>query len=720
MDENVQAAGRVYTANGRLLLLKRPDGAWGIVAGSCEDGETAQQTAIRESAEEIGCAPEGKTLWSVQMPRSDGPGDFRAYAVALEQDFTPRLNDEHTGWGWFEGDKLPSPLFPGTADILDRFTLDMGAMCRKMAEGKYTSPQRFMNVTLFAMRISGTGWAYRGGERREYAYRNRDDWLTPEVMEACQGMPVVLDHPDTSVVTDDFYRGRSVGSVVYPFIKGDELWAITRIQDRRLATVLSHEPWSTSPGVISGKDSISRPLGEDGTTLLLEGTPYHPDHLALVSAGVWDKYGPPSGIDAPPTRQHGDTPPMAKLKEALPSARDALATHCTVAQKDAQESGDADKSAVFSKLLEELDKIKGLIEGAATAEHDAQGDDARPDDTALAEKLRSIAQQAGLTAPSEAKADEDTGSTPPMPSNHIPGNPQPEQTDATQEPAAAPADREGLADELTQIAQDAMTDTPDKDKAEKDTRHDAEKEAPDEGRTEERQDGAEPDAPDTPEEKKDRKDGVIDPASAQADRKDEGNAHDMLAKMVDAMRKGGVDDAAIAQCITDCGGDPQAYLPAENEENRRIREQLAEMDRRDQERRDELEEVKSRTKPLSDEEHNEISELQSRTDAVAQPLGVQTPRYVPGETVAGYGRRCAELLKPHSKEWATTNLAGLTPEVFAIASRQIHKDAQEAAKRPTTYADNAPIQAIRQRSDTGHSRTEYRGSFRAGFGAFMA
>lgn len=69
-----------------------------------------------------------------------------------------------------------------------------------------------MNITLFAMRISGTGWAYRGGDRQEYAYRSRDDWLTPEVMQACQEMPVVLEHPEeTPVITDDFYRERSVG-----------------------------------------------------------------------------------------------------------------------------------------------------------------------------------------------------------------------------------------------------------------------------------------------------------------------------------------------------------------------------------------------------------------------------------------------------------------------------------------------------------------------------
>ena len=56
-----------------MLLLKRADGTWGIVAGKSESGETPPKTATREVMEEVGTTPEGKTLWSVQIPRRDGP-----------------------------------------------------------------------------------------------------------------------------------------------------------------------------------------------------------------------------------------------------------------------------------------------------------------------------------------------------------------------------------------------------------------------------------------------------------------------------------------------------------------------------------------------------------------------------------------------------------------------------------------------------------------------
>ncbi|MXV44332.1 NUDIX domain-containing protein [Saccharibacter sp. 17.LH.SD] len=297
-SRNQLSAGIVYTTEGRVLLLKRHDGSWGIVGGKNHPNETLFQTALREAHEEVGHAHLGTVLWSVEIPLSREKGRFCAYAVKVHTPFMPRLNHEHRDFGWFKADALPSPLSPGVADILERFTANMGTMCRKIAERKYTSPERFYNVTLFAMRISGTGWAYRGDKRQEYTYRNRDIWLTPRVMEACQGMPVTLDHPPTSPVIDShFYRHRVVGSVVYPYIKNKELWAIVRIQDDHMADALMKASWSTSPGVLTGKNSVSMPLGHGTKSLILEDEPFHPDHLAIVSAGVWDKYGPPSGID---------------------------------------------------------------------------------------------------------------------------------------------------------------------------------------------------------------------------------------------------------------------------------------------------------------------------------------------------------------------------------------------------------------------------------------
>ncbi|MXV43472.1 NUDIX domain-containing protein [Saccharibacter sp. 17.LH.SD] len=687
---SIQAAGNVYTADGRILLLKRRDGTWGITGGDSQPDETPRETANREAREEIGFAPDGLLLWSVSLPRRDGDGAFTAFAIKCKETFTPKLNDEHTAYGWFKGDDLPAPLFGSTADILDRFTANMGDICRKIAEGKYTSPELFYNVTLFAMRISGTGWAYRGGDKQEYAYRDRDVWLTPGVMEAFQGLPVVFDHPEGPVIEDNFYRDRVVGSVVYPYVKDKELWGIVRIQDRAMAEQLTKQPWSTSPGVLTGKDSIGTPLG-DGQTLILEDVPFHPDHLAIVPAGVWDKYGPPTGIDTPLNKRIKELDTMAELsREKTRAAYDALRQKAKDKRHDASRKDDAEGERVYDKALEDLDKLKGLFEGAK-AEADRK-DGQEPDEKEIARELVRIGRDIEKhdTAPTD----------PAQPSSFIPGEPAPEQSPATEEPSEMPENGDELAQALLNLvpSQDEENKPMEKEELRKE----------DKERTD----------------KKDKKDTMAAPATVTADRKDEpGNdaqKNEMLATMVAHMRENGCSDAAIAQCVTDCGGNPAEFVDLESDKDRAVRDRLDELNKRDEEARAELERLQRRTRPLSDEEHNEISEAESKTDAVAQPLGLQTPRYIPGESVAGYQRRCAKLLQPHSTDWKNADLSELPPEVFALASRQIHKDAQEAARRPVRYKDSDPVRPVTQRSPTGHTRTEYRGSFKSAFGEFMA
>lgn len=74
-------------------------------------GETPEEAARREYGEECGGKPYAGALTPLYTS-SDGFQCFGATGYA-----EPHLNDEHTDWGWFDFDDLPTPLHPGMKEI---------------------------------------------------------------------------------------------------------------------------------------------------------------------------------------------------------------------------------------------------------------------------------------------------------------------------------------------------------------------------------------------------------------------------------------------------------------------------------------------------------------------------------------------------------------------------------------------------------------------------
>ena len=167
-------------------------------------------------------------------------------------------------------------------------------LAQAIASGEMDSPQPCGNMWLFALRVTGTGLAFRP-KHGEYVYRDPDNYLTDDFVGRCAGLPIIWEHPETELLDGEEYAQRVIGAAMFGYINGDDVWCIARIQNEQAAELMQTESLSTSPCLrIDGGESRDKP--ELDHPLLMEGRPVFLDHLAIVPNGVWDKGEIPNGI----------------------------------------------------------------------------------------------------------------------------------------------------------------------------------------------------------------------------------------------------------------------------------------------------------------------------------------------------------------------------------------------------------------------------------------
>ena len=293
------AAGIIFRCDGKILLCRRgPDGdhpnEWAFPGGKIESGETPREAAIREVLEECGYQHDGNLTQLTDL-------EFVAFGADIDTSFEPKLNFENTDSGWFTPDALPSPMHPVAEAIIEspefeRMGMNETEIAIAIRDGELPSPQNFDNMSLFAVRITGTGTAYRT-KFDEYTYRPPENYLNDAFLARCNGLPVIFEHPADGSLDSDEYHERNVGSIMLPYIQDDEVWGIARIYDESAIQIMSNEQMSTSPSVVFHNPDVNSTMRlDDDTEILIEGKPSLLDHLAICESGVWDKGRSPAGV----------------------------------------------------------------------------------------------------------------------------------------------------------------------------------------------------------------------------------------------------------------------------------------------------------------------------------------------------------------------------------------------------------------------------------------
>jgi len=413
----IRAAGILFLApDNTALFLKRGPGGdhpgeWCWPGGTTEGDETPEQTAVREAIEECGAIPDGlRTEWTrsinafagastdVPQPAPMDPAsvqvDFTTFLQRVDKQFIPTVNGEHTGYAWAPVDAPPAPTHPGCFIAAQRFTMDELGVARAMAAGNLTSPQRYHNVTLWALRITGTGAAYRH-KHKEYVWRDPAIYMTEDFLARCNGLAVIMMHPKKrGTLNSEEFEQRVIGSIMLPYLKPpDEVWGIAKVYDDDANKMMTDNQMSTSPAVVLREAGNTRLELESGEKLLIEGIPSLLDHLAICEQGVWDKGGEPTGVLNERKDQSMSDAEKAALEEK--ARQDA----------EARARADAETGSKLDKILTGLDSVHSRMDAQEKDLTELKADrQARKD---AEEKAKAERDDASAVAAYSARKDDD-------------------------------------------------------------------------------------------------------------------------------------------------------------------------------------------------------------------------------------------------------------------------------------------------------------------------
>ncbi|EJH2738478.1 NUDIX hydrolase [Escherichia coli] len=354
-----------------FLIQRSDDGTWCQPGGTVEPGELAIDAARREVLEEVGYKYDGPlTPHSVY-------GDYLTFRAEVPERFEAKLNDESLAAGWFHIDDMPKPLHQPFAEMLAQQALNETEVAALIADGTLSSPQFFINMWMFAIRVTGTGVTWRSADQ-QMAFRNPDDYLTPEFLQRVAGVPLIWLHPEKNKLDSDEFAKRVIGTLTNSWVADNgEVWTIGRVYDAEAAEIMATRQLSTSPTVTysEAQDSI---IKIDGQPLLVEGSPVLLDHVAICEQGVWDKLLAPTGVKSDSIPNEAEKMDEEKIVALINKAIDARMAKADSeaadlkAKADAEEAAKKEKADAEAKEAEEAKAKADAEEKAAKEKADAE------------------------------------------------------------------------------------------------------------------------------------------------------------------------------------------------------------------------------------------------------------------------------------------------------------------------------------------------------------
>ena len=109
-NDSDDTGGVLYYCYDKVLLcLGEHSGKWHIPKGHIQIGEEPLAGSVREFTEETQIVLNGIPEL-VNTYKKEKGGEFYLYVLKGTRKFIPKINHEHTDWGYFDVGDLPSPI----------------------------------------------------------------------------------------------------------------------------------------------------------------------------------------------------------------------------------------------------------------------------------------------------------------------------------------------------------------------------------------------------------------------------------------------------------------------------------------------------------------------------------------------------------------------------------------------------------------------------------